>query len=348
MKVSLGISVLIFLLPVSFLATIREERGRFPAARPGTRVSPTPTPPPELAGEVADVITINTHLVTVPMRVLDSNGKSVADMRAEEFRVFEDGTEQQVAHFASVNSPFTVALMLDVSDSTEASQGEIKKAAIAFVDQLRPDDYVIIITFDSLLNVIDQPTNNRDALHGMIDAIRPGKGTRLYDGLHLVLERLFTQIHGRKAIVLFTDGNDIDSRTSVNESLREAETADVLIFSIRYETSVAARQKISSVSVSSPRIRGTGDPTPPDARARNYLKQLADKTGARMIEATNSEKLTAAFALIAEEIRSQYSLGYYPSTPPQPGQRRKIKVLLTRPNVTVHARGAYLVPAPRR
>ena len=101
--------------------------------------TPTPPPPPEEVGP-DDVIRITTNLVTVPVRVLDEKGRYVYDMRAEEFQIFEEGVEQRLAFFAPVESPFTVVLMLDISDSTEASLKDIKDAAFEFISQLRPHD----------------------------------------------------------------------------------------------------------------------------------------------------------------------------------------------------------------
>lgn len=128
----------------------------------------TPTPPPDEVGP-GDVIRITTNLITIPVRVRDQKGRYVHDMRQEEFRIFEEGVEQQLAYFAPVESPFTVLLMLDVSDSTEASLKDIKEAAFTFISQLRPDDAVIIAVFDSRLNVLAQPTSDRNELRALLD-----------------------------------------------------------------------------------------------------------------------------------------------------------------------------------
>jgi Ca-activated chloride channel homolog len=353
MKTSTAFLTLLLCLSVSTVVASREGPDLLTAQQRVTKLAdtlppaPSPTPPLEPTEDI-DVVKVSTTLVTVPMRVTDQKGKYVPDLRAEEFRVFEDGVEQQLAYFAPVESPFTVALMLDVSDSTESSFNQIKEAAAAFINHLRPDDDVIIITFDSRVNVVDQPTNDRKALREMIDQLRPGKGTRLYDALNLILKRLLNQIKGRKAIVLFTDGVDIDSLTTPAQTLLDVEEAEVLVYSVRYDTYAAAIQKARRANASSPTLilasilRSVAEDY---AIARNYLKKLADKTGARMYEASSPPKLAAAFALIAEGLRAQYSLGYYPSTPPQPDQRRKIKIIVTRPKLVVHARDGYVFGA---
>ena len=292
-----------------------------------------------------DVIRVTTTLVTVPVRVMDHTGKYVPDMREEEFRVFEDGVEQRLAYFAPVATPFTIILMLDISESTHSTLKEIKDAALNFISQLRPDDEVIIITFDNRVNAIDQPTTDRDALRRMIEGIQPGGGTRLFDALDLVFKRLLHQIKRRKAIVLFTDGVDVESRKTAGEIMQAAEELDTLIYSARYDTYDAIREKIRRANNSSPSTLPTVTSTKGTAEdyrmARLFLKSLAEKTGGNMYEGRDPQKLEKAFAMIAEELRWQYSLGYYPTAPPIPGQQRRIRVVMNRPRVVVHARSRY-------
>lgn len=307
--------------------------------------SPPATPSPDPVKEDLDVVRINTTLVTVPVRVMDRNGKYVPDMRREEFRLFEEGVEQQLAYFAPVQSPFIVVFMIDNSDSTESSLNDIKKAALAFIGQLRPDDEVIIITFDSRVAALGQPTADREVLRKMIESIRPGSGTRLYDAMDRVFKRLLNQIQARKAVVLFTDGVDVDSRVTAEQTLHDAEETDALIYSVRYDTYAAITEKLRAANSSLPLpVLGSGKGSRQEgyALARAYLKGLADKSGARMYETSDPRELLKAFALIAEELRWQYSLGYYPVTLGQPGQRRKIKVRVGDPKLVVRARSSYV------
>ncbi len=352
MKKRIAVFVTLVWLPISGLCLIGTgaQIQQQPSPKPTSTSKPAsePTLPPE-PKEGLDVVTVDTTLVTVPLRVMNQKGNYVSDMQAEEFRVFEDDVEQQLAYFAPVDSPFTVSLMLDVSDSTRSSLQEIKEAAIAFLDQLRPDDEVIIITFDGVLNVAGQPSSDRAVLRKMIEQVQSGRGTRLYDAVDKVLKRLLTQIKGRKAVVLFTDGVDIDSRTSADQSLREAEAGEALIYSVYYDTRAALREKLKAANARSnyPVVNsGTGLTDLDYAFARNYLNRLAKKTGARIYEASNPAKMALAFASIAEGLRAQYSLGYYPANPPQAGERRKIKIQVARPKLVVDARDSYLCRSP--
>src|SRR6267378_3239663 len=116
-------------------------------------------PQPEIAQE--DVVRISTSLIAIPVSVLDRNGRFVPDLREEQFRVFEDGIEQQIAYFESADKPFTVALLLDVSDSTRFKLKDIQDAAAEFLDQLRPDDRMLVIAFDRYVKLMCETTSDR-------------------------------------------------------------------------------------------------------------------------------------------------------------------------------------------
>src|SRR2546423_3807855 len=197
--------------------------------------SPQDTGPEEL-GE-GDVLRVDTTLVSIPVSVMDRDGKFIPNLRKEDFRIWEDGVEQQVAYFASTEKPFTVALVIDTSGSTKNKLEDIQNAAIAFVEQLRPDDRVMIVSFNDRIRVLSQPTNDRYTLREAIRQTEPGSGTRLYDAVDLVINQYFDRIEGRKAIVLFTDGVDTTSeRASYESTVRDAEELDALIYPVEFDT----------------------------------------------------------------------------------------------------------------
>src|SRR5438128_10285368 len=103
------------------------------------------------------VVRVNTSLITVPAVVMDRNGRYIANLRKEDFRIYEDGVEQNISYFASVEKPFTVALMLDVSGSTQFELAQIRDAANAFVSRFRFNDRVMVITFDRAIHVLSEP-----------------------------------------------------------------------------------------------------------------------------------------------------------------------------------------------
>ncbi|MFN2416392.1 MAG: VWA domain-containing protein [Pyrinomonadaceae bacterium] len=212
-----------------------------PAPR-AERQSPAQGTSGEVAEEVGEdeVVRVNAALVTVPVSVLDRDGRFIGGLGKEDFRVFEDGVEQQVAYFAPVEQPFTVALVIDTSGSTRFRLEDIQDAALAFVDQLRPDDRVSVVSFDDEVRVLSEVTSDRRALRDAIRRTRTGQSTRLYDAVDLVIKRQLSHVQGRKAVVLFTDGVDTSSKqASYQSTLAEAEELDAMIYPIQYDTSDA-------------------------------------------------------------------------------------------------------------
>src|SRR5438874_6778101 len=192
---------------------------------------------PEEVGE-GDVVKVETTLISIPVSVMDRDGKYIPNLTKDDFHVWEDGVEQRVAYFASTEKPFTVALVIDTSASTRYKLEEIQDAAIAFVNQLRPDDRVMVVSFDDKIRVLAQATSDRSSLRNAILQIRIGSGTRLYDAIDQVINQYFNHVEGRKAIVLFTDGVDTTSKHATYEStVRDAEETDALIYPVEYDTS---------------------------------------------------------------------------------------------------------------
>ena len=153
------------------------------------------------------VVRVNTSLITVAAVVMDRNGRYIANLRKEDFRIYEDGVEQEISYFASVEKPFTVALMLDVSGSTQAQLAQIREAANTFVGRLRFNDRMMAISFDGQVHVLTEPALVSDIRRGKLHIPAVTDGTVLYDAVDFTVKRL-AQIPGRKAIVLMTDGFD--------------------------------------------------------------------------------------------------------------------------------------------
>jgi Ca-activated chloride channel family protein len=337
---------------------------------PGTQAGGQPSVatsngPEEL--EAGDVIRVNTTLVTLPVSVTDRDGRYIPNLRKEDFRLWEDGVEQNVAFFASVDKPFSVVLMLDTSGSTRFRLEDIQDAAITFVNQLRQDDRVMVLSFDDEVRVLTEFTSDRYRLRDAIRRTRPGNGTRLYDALDLVMNQRLNRVEGRKAIVLFTDGVDTTSRhSSYTSNVRDAEELDALIYPVQFDTyndmgggggagwPGAGRWPNSNADILGQILGGvfrkggghsSGGPGTSKRDydlANRYLHELSERTGARSYEADSTQNLSYAFANIAEELRRQYSLGYYPKTPAQAGQRRQIRVRVNQPNLAVRTRDSYI------
>ena len=332
-----------------------------------TATAPTTAATREEVAE-GEVVRINTTLISVPVSVTDRTGKYIADLSKDEFRIFENGIEQDIAYFATVEKPFTVVLLLDTSSSVWSKLGQIRDAAIAFVDQLRPEDQVMVVSFARGLTIKCEATNDRKQIKDAIRDTGRGLSTHLYDAMDKVMQKHISRIKGRKAVVLFTDGVDATSSNASYEStVKIAEELDATIYPILYDTYDPLGDK-GGVSTQSSGIRlpgilgkiplplpvliggggsssggGAGSSRADYAQGERYLRDLAELTGGRVYEARKDlSYLREAFTHIAEELRRQYSLGYYPKQVGQPGERRKLRVRVNRPDLAVRARNSYI------
>src|SRR5215207_1211395 len=243
-------TLLILLLSVSFLSlNLHAQSGRKTTEpKPGKTQQSSKSTDEEVVNESrvspegetveGDVIRFDTSLVTVPVTVLDRNGRYVPLLRREHFRIMENGVEQKIAYFATTDSPFSVVLLIDTSGSTRFRLDEIQNAAIKFVDKLKPSDSVMVMSFDDRIDVLCKATTDRNAITKAIRRTRTGGGTRLYDAVADILTKQLKTIPGRKAVVLFTDGVDTMSyRASYDSTVRLAEESDAPIYVVDYDTS---------------------------------------------------------------------------------------------------------------
>ena len=319
---------------------------------------PTPAPSADAnssGAEEEEVVKVGTSLVTIPVSVYDRNGLYIPNLEQHNFKVFENGVEQEIAYFGTSEKPFTVILLIDVSPSTAYKIDEIQAAAIAFVDQLKPQDSVMVIEFDQSIHVLTESTNDRQKIYKAINRTGFGGGTSLYDAVDFSLKKRLEKVEGRKAIVLFTDGVDTSSgRASFESTLQEAEESESLIFPIYYNTflnsiGIGTGGGVMSTPpvLSLPRSGGGqsgGASSAEYTRGRAYLTALATATGGRVFRPESTTGgLTAAFEGIAEELRRQYNVGYYPKEEGEAGERKQIRVRVNRPKLVIRSRDSYIV-----
>lgn len=294
-----------------------------------------------------EVINIDSTLVTIPVSIHTRNGLYISDVRKEEVKIYEDGKEQEIAFFRTSEKPFTVALLIDTSPSTEYKIEQIRSAAKAFVDQLKPQDKVLVMEFDNDPQVLTEPTTNRQRIYKAINEADFGSGTALYDAVDFALNKRMRKIEGRKAIVLFTDGVDTVSRRSYGSTMRDAEESETIIFPIYYNTFLRNQRGGGVFGIPGgigTRNTGSGTSAEEYALGKRYLDDLANSTGGRVYRPERtSGGLTRAFEAIAEELRRQYQVGYYPAEEGKIGQRKRIKVRVYRPKLIIRARDSYIV-----
>lgn len=289
-----------------------------------------------------DLIKIESTLITFPVSVSDKNGIYVPDLQKENFKVFENEQEQEIEIFGTSDQPFSVILLLDTSFSADNKIGAIQAAARAFVRQLKPEDKVMVIEFDGNNHVLVKFTNDREKIYKGISEADFGYGTSLYDAVDFSLRKYLNKIEGRKAVVLFTDGVDTTSRkSSYDESVLDAEESGAIIYPIYFDTFYETQKRIRRGMISP-----IGTSRAEYAVGKRYLEDLAAYTGGRVFYPESTQaSLTEAFEGIALELRRQYFLGYYPKEVGEPGERKKIKVRVNLPNLTIRARESYIVGA---
>ncbi|HEY7184162.1 MAG TPA: VWA domain-containing protein [Blastocatellia bacterium] len=358
-QLSRGVGALILLVATVFSLFAQSGGGRRPGAEKAQ---------PE-AQDPGATIKIDTTLVTIPVSVLDHDGKYIPNLTKRDFHLFEDNVEQEITDFNSIEAPFHVALLLDTSQSTNFKLKDIQKAALAFVDQLHHDDQVMVVSFDSDIYIDAEFTSDRDQLRRAIRQTRTGGWTRLYDAVDLVITERLGKVRGRKAVVLFTDGVDTASHlASAASTLGRVEESGALVYPIQYDTEggLAGPWAPTRGGGMPPIFRPSPFPRFPRGgrrrwqsdqfttwqsprgarrddyqRAAQYLRALADRSGARLYRADTTDNLKKAYSQIAEELRHQYSLSYYPSNTALDGSYRRIRVRVERPKLVVRAREGY-------
>jgi VWFA-related protein len=227
----------------------------------------------------------------------------------------------------------------------------------------------MVIAFDQHVQVLSPLTNNRNQLRNAIRQAQFGDGTGLYEAVDYVIAQQLRRIEGRKAVVLFSDGVDTTSRrANYDSTIRATEEIDALFYTLRYDTARdmgvqngggypqqrrGGRRGISMGDILGAIITGgsinmggggMGGPGNAEyARGRQYLETLARNSGGRSFEAQSMSNLETAFTGIAEELRRQYSLGYYPENVGKLGDRKQIKIRVMRPAVVVRAKNSYIV-----
>ncbi len=336
-------------------------------------IKPAPTseakslPVTELSAE--NTIKVNTTLIPVPVTVTDHAGRYVPFLQQKDFVVYEDGIRQEVAHFSDDWVPFHLVLMLDTSDSDKHKKQAILSAATEFVESLRPNDRVMVTTFDGNNKTLCDFTNDHAVLRDAIQQASKNKFMRVNSSLNTRLHSVLTQnlapIEGRKAVVLFTDGMDREAFTcapSREEMMREPTEVRLpnRTFNLVEENGVVIYPIIHTESVPLQRAMrggwpGTGTTFPSPSGipnrsillglgSRNDLKKLAEFSAGRAFNADTMNEVTQAFVQIAEDLGHQYTLGYYPSKALQPGQFHHLTVNVKGDSVRVRARQSYRVP----
>lgn len=293
-------------------------------------------------------IRINVEMVSLPVVVTTQAGKRITDLKKEDFRVFEDGVEQEIAGFAATDEPVAVALLLDTSGSTENELANIQNAAIDFVNQLHPDDEVAIVSFADDVRLQQDFSIDRDRNEYGIKQTRSGGSTVVYEAVWLGLEDVLKPVSERKAMVLFSDGVDTSSRrASRKETLELARETRATIYSVYYDTGLnqfgpRMRTNIPQfppIILGPPVYGGPGSSRIEFASGRDYLEKLAEYSGGLTLD--GRDDLRYAFAQVAKELASQYSIGYYSNNNKRDGKFRKVEIKMVGQELRARTKKGY-------
>lgn len=300
----------------------------------------------------------DVNVVNVLASVRDRDGKIISNLTKDDFQIDEDGRPQVIKYFArQTDQPLVLGLLVDTSGSERRNIESERRASYKFFDQvLREDkDKAFLIHFDWQVELLVDLTSSRRKLETGLDGLsespppngqngggrgRGGGGTLLYDAVFLAGDEVMRPQQGRKAVILFSDGDDNGSRTSLSGSIEAAQRADTLVYSVRFVDNSA----FGGGGFGGGRgRRGGGFPGryPGNNRenGKEVLQRLSAETGGGYFEAGGSSTLDKIYARIQDELRNQYSLGY---TSDQTGAGyRMIRVTTKGKNLVVQAREGY-------
>jgi len=270
---------------------------------------------------------VSTNTVALYVTVMDAEKRLVPDLIQEDFEVYDNGKLQAITSFDNHPQPITVVVMLDTSGSMTVSIDLVKRAAEQFLIRLLPDDMGMVGAFNDKIEFHPADfTSNRDELVGKLKELDFGYPTRLYDAIDESLNKL-NGIEGRRVVLVFTDGEDTASKLGSGKVTDRARAEDVMVYSVGLENEYFNGQRRTRTS--------------PDRGLRN----LSGETGGGFFLLKKTDELGSTFTRIAEELHSQYVIGFSPEV--MDGKVHKLEVRLKDPTRTARARKSYLAAATK-
>ena len=301
--------------------------------------APAPAPPPAQAGQGRSqpspqgAFRSTVDIVSLSVTVMNASNHYVTDLEQDEFSVFEDGVKQDLTFFNRRQQPIALSLLLDSSASMEDKLGTLQTAAANFIDRLKPNDLAQVIDFDSRVEVRQPFTGNKADLRAAIDMTSPGGSTSLHNAIYIALKEL-RKVRAvneedvrRQALVVFSDGEDTSSLVTFDEVLDLAKRSETAVYAIA--------------------LRGLDTQAKGFREAEFVMRTLAQETGGRAFFPARIEDLEGVYTQIADELASQYTLGYSSRNARRDGAWRRVIVQVTRPSSTPQAKKGYFAPTAR-
>jgi VWFA-related protein len=272
-------------------------------------------------------------IVSLNVTVTDGVNHYVTDLEEPDFQIFEDGIRQEVSFFSRRQQPIALSLLLDSSASMEDNLPTLQAAAGNFVRRLKPNDIAQVIDFDSRVDVRQVFTGSQPDLLSAIDRTAAGGSTSLHNAIYIALKELrkvravTEQDIRRQALVVFSDGEDTSSLVSFEEVLDLAKRSETAIYAIA--------------------LRGNDVQAKGFREAEFVMRTLAQETGGRAFFPARIEDLTGVYAQIADELASQYTIGYTSGNQRRDGAWRRLVVQVARANITPRTKKGYYAPSAR-
>ena len=301
-----------------------------------------PETTPEKQPVKEDAVKVETRLVNLNVKAISSGGQPLANLKAEDFTIYEDGIRQELSHFAPVTAPISLVMLIDLSGSTEKKIKEMKEAAQKFVTALNPNTRIAVGTFARRFKLITPFVTDRAELSAAIDSIRhSGGGTEYYKAMNTALDLLKDTGETRRVIVVLTDGVDNNlqrgpdpTAPEFDDLLARVSEEDVTIYPIYFDTENKLDKLGFMFGSSSGLMRRY-------AVARQQLDAVAEQTGGAMFTAVRAEDLHDAYQRVAAELQQLYSVAYQPDSLRHNGEFRKVTVKLSRAGAVAKTRRGY-------
>ncbi len=280
-------------------------------------------------------IDVRVDLVQVFTSVTDKNGHFVSGLQKENFSVYEDGIKQEIAAFSQEDVPATIGFAIDTSGSMRNKYATVSKAALSFIRAGKPQDQIFLIGFNEEVELLEDFTNDVDLIADQLENTVVSGGTALYDAIYLGVQKAQTGMHQKKALIVFSDGEDRDSYYKLEELTAKVQESDVQVYCIGFLNPIPEKGLFGRWSKSVPE------------KARDALKAISEETGARAFFPKDLSEIDRIVSEIAHELRNQYGIGYISSNTARDGAWRRIKIAVDSgapPGSQVRHRRGYFAP----
>jgi VWFA-related protein len=304
-----------------------------PPAAPAAAPASAPASPQSTTDRQRPSFKAGVDIVSLNITVTDGANHYVTDLEEADFSVFEDGVKQKLTFFSRRQQPIALSLLLDSSASMEQHLPTLQAAATNFVQRLKPNDIAQVVDFDSKVEIRQSFTTNKNELETAIEQTSAGGSTSLHNAIYIALKEL-RKVRAvneedvrRQALIVFSDGEDTSSLVSFEEVLDLAKRSETAIYAIA--------------------LRGSDTQAKGFREAEFVMRSLAQETGGRAFFPAKIDDLAGVYAQIADELASQYTVGYASANQRRDGTWRRVVVQVARPNITPRTKKGYYAPTAR-